>query len=123
MDKRSLAYSVGAAFLGLAWVAALATLDPATSPLFPPCMWRAATGWLCPGCGSARALHALLRGHIMVALETNPLAVVTATLLPFDFVGRWRRHDGGWTNKARTVHLRAIAAVTVLFWILRNVIK
>ena len=33
----------------------------------PACIFYHTTGWECPGCGSQRALHALLQGHIMEA--------------------------------------------------------
>ncbi len=44
-----------------------------------PCLFRRATGLLCPGCGMSRALGAISRGNIRQALEYNVLSV---TLLP-----------------------------------------
>jgi hypothetical protein len=34
------------------------------------------TGWLCPFCGSLRAVHAVLRGAPLVALALNPLTTI-----------------------------------------------
>jgi hypothetical protein len=50
--------------------------DPVTTWWFPSCPLNAWTGWLCPFCGSLRALHALLHGEPRVALELNPLTTV-----------------------------------------------
>ena len=57
---------------------ALYALDPATSAIFPSCPLRAWTGWLCPGCGTLRAMHALLHGSLSAALQANALATVAA---------------------------------------------
>jgi hypothetical protein len=52
--------------------------DPheAGNPL-PPCPSQWLTGLFCPGCGSTRALHALLHGDLPGALAMNPLLVVS----------------------------------------------
>jgi uncharacterized protein DUF2752 len=50
--------------------------DPAVTWWFPSCPWYALTGWLCPLCGSLRAVHALLHGHPLVALGLNPLTTL-----------------------------------------------
>jgi len=98
----------------------LGLVDPATSAFYPPCFWRWATGWLCPGCGSARAMHALLHGHLLTAFDLNPLAVVALPAVATDVVQRWR--DGhGWTSRLRPAPIWVLAVVIVLFSILRNV--
>ena len=53
--------------------------DPAVTAWFPSCPFYALTGWLCPFCGSLRAGHALLHGHVEVALKLNPLTTVAAS--------------------------------------------
>src|SRR5271155_2956468 len=58
----------------------LHSFDPATSGLFPPCPLLYLTGWYCPGCGSLRAMHQLLRGNLHAAWALNPLTIL---LLPF----------------------------------------
>ena len=59
--------------LALAAAVLIFAFDPATTWWFPSCPLRAVTGWLCPGCGSLRALHALLQGAPLVAFSLNPL--------------------------------------------------
>ena len=62
--------------LALAAAAALvAAFDPAATWWFPSCPFHALTGWLCPLCGSLRAVHALLHGSLLGALTFNPLIV------------------------------------------------
>ena len=58
----------------------LYVLDPSSSFIYPPCPFHALTGYYCPGCGSLRALHQLLHGHLSKAFGLNPLMVL---LLPF----------------------------------------
>ncbi len=55
--------------------------DPADGGAFPPCPFRAITGLDCPGCGTGRALHQLLRGRPDVAFGLNPLAIVLVPVL------------------------------------------
>jgi Protein of unknown function (DUF2752) len=54
----------------------LGVWDPATTWWFPSCPFYAMTGWLCPLCGSLRAVHAMLVGHPLAALALNPLTIV-----------------------------------------------
>ena len=55
------------------------THNPAVSP-YPPCPFYYITGLYCPGCGSSRALHQLLHGNLLMALDLNPLMVLS---IPF----------------------------------------
>lgn len=59
-------------------------LDPAGHP-FPRCMVNALTGLECPGCGSQRAIHALLHGDIAAAWGYNALLVTVLPLMPLLF--------------------------------------
>jgi hypothetical protein len=57
----------------IAAAALLFAFDPAATWWFPSCPIHALTGWLCPFCGSLRAVHALLCGAPLVASNLNPL--------------------------------------------------
>jgi hypothetical protein len=57
--------------------ALLAAFDPASTWWFPSCPFYTLTGWLCPLCGSLRAVHAMLRGSPAAALTFNPLTVAS----------------------------------------------
>jgi Protein of unknown function (DUF2752) len=66
------------ACLTLAAAALLSAFDPAVTWWFPSCPLRELTGWLCPFCGSLRALHALLQGDLSAAWRMNPLTTLGA---------------------------------------------
>jgi len=51
--------------------------DPARHDFYPVCLFYKTTGLLCPGCGSLRALHQLLHGHLETALRFNALLVLS----------------------------------------------
>jgi hypothetical protein len=102
------------------WV--LRTFDPnAPGNPFFGCVFLKLTGWYCPGCGSTRALHALVHFDPWRALEMNALLVIGAPIggllalralavLPA-WSERWLRpiaHPWGW------------AALVLAFGVLRN---
>lgn len=57
---------------------ALRPLWIAATVFLPPCLWRALTGWPCPGCGTTRAVVRLLHADALGALAANPLAACAA---------------------------------------------
>lgn len=68
------------AVLGLLVLVALR--DPNQGGSYPICPFRQISGGLlCPGCGSMRALYAVLHGRIFVAFQLNPLGVVFFPLI------------------------------------------
>jgi len=73
-----------------AWV--LRTFDPnLPGNPFPACLFHQLTGFYCLGCGTTRALHALVHGDIATALRMNALVLALMALLPFTVA--WQ---GGW---------------------------
>ncbi len=101
---------------------ALFLLDPATSGLFPPCLFRSATGLLCPGCGATRAAHALLHGDLAAALRLNALAVVG--LPAAATVGAWGalRARSGRPLRIPPLVLLLVAAAVLAFTVARNLL-
>lgn len=89
---------------------------------YPPCPFHALAGLHCPGCGSARTVHALVHGEWGRALAFNPLIVL---LLPFAVMwtvsALWRalRHNLPPVELPRPVAAVALGVV-VAFWVLRN---
>lgn len=92
--------------------------------LIPPCAFRELTGALCPGCGSGRVARALLGLDVAAAWRANPLALLALPALGYALVretllawgvAEWpaprNRAWVGWT----------VLAVTVAFWLLRNI--
>ncbi len=104
--------------------AVLFLVDPSTSAFYPPCPFCALTGLYCPGCGTARALHALLHGHIGEALGLNPLMVVMLPFLGYSLLSYAILRARGWSLPGIPASpfwgwlaLWAILA----YWVLRNV--
>ena len=54
----------------------LYTFPPGAYRFYPPCIFYAVTGLLCPGCGTTRALHQLLHGNVAEAFRLNPFLFV-----------------------------------------------
>lgn len=109
--------------LGLLLVAGVYfVFDPLLSVWFPKCPFLLATGLECPGCGSQRAIHALLHGDIWGAIQANALFVVA---IPYVLGALWRpRSERG--EKVRRFFYGATALWTVFgvilfYFLLRNV--
>jgi hypothetical protein len=80
---RAAVVAVGGAAVAAATV--LAVGDPNRGG-FPVCPLHAATGLNCPGCGTQRALHALLHGHVGVALHDNAFAILALPVLVYAYL-------------------------------------
>jgi hypothetical protein len=109
-NKTHLAVIAGVCLGG---AALLFTFNPSETGIFPPCPFHCLTGLYCPGCGSSRTVHFLLRGDIFSAFRMNPLLVVSIPILGLLC---WRRD---WLYKP-WVPWVAFAAL-VLFAVLRNI--
>jgi len=108
---------------GIAVVAAVVLyrqVDPESSGLFPRCLFEWATGLKCPGCGSQRAIHQLLNGNVLKALQYNALVVAAIPYLSLG--GALRLCKSRLYDKLyRGTAVQAALAVIVCFWVLRNV--
>lgn len=99
-------------------------VDPAASGVAPRCVLRAATGYECPGCGTQRALHALLHGRLSEAWNFNPAAFIAVPLAATYAVaeavpGRFARLE---RLLYRPAFIMGVAATIVAWWILRNLL-
>ena len=77
--------TAGVLLAGLALCALYFCLDPARYS-FPRCPVHWLTGLHCPGCGTQRALHALLHGRVAEAIGFNLLAALYAPLVSFGLI-------------------------------------
>lgn len=101
----------------------LRVFDPALSGVFPPCPIHYLTGLYCPGCGSLRAMHALLQGDLMHAWAMNPLTVLLLPFLTYGLISEMLlnlRGRGLPQPGFSATQIRALCAVIVLFGIVRN---
>lgn len=121
MTRRSALWVAGAVAVAAA-VAVYALFDPATAP-FPRCPFLLLTGLQCPGCGSQRAIHALLHADIAGAWHSNALLVASLPLVALLLVAqtmsrRWPRLHNALNS--RTV-IWTVFTVIVIWWIARNI--
>lgn len=123
---RSISFRIAAAVISIAAVslviAVYALLDPARLP-FPRCPFLSLTGFKCPGCGSQRALHQALNLNPAGVLHYNAILAImiplmlfllAASLLGSRFPALKRAAENkylGW----------AVLALTLLWWVLRNI--
>ena len=108
------AAAVGAAVL---W-----QFDPnvAGNPL-PPCPSLWLTGLFCPGCGTTRALHALVHGDLARALSMNPLLVISLPAVTVLLAQALRVLPRSLDPIARHLgNARAWAIVLISYAVIRN---
>lgn len=105
---------------GLAAAASLAyvgLVDPhRPGSLFPPCMFKAVTGWNCPGCGGLRMTHDLLHGDLSAAVLDNLFLLVGLPLLALWTLWRIRRGRRAFTPAVLTV----VVVAAVVWTVVRN---
>ena len=97
--------------------------NPSETELYPKCVFFVATGWYCPGCGTARALHSLLHGRWLAAWHYNPLLLLRLPLLAV-----WGYYDvrQSWKGQPMPSWLHswnfALAMMVIVcgYWIGRN---
>lgn len=110
----------GAAVAGLAWVA---VSDPNQPGHFPTCPSLALFGVYCPGCGTLRALHALVHWRPVEAFWLNPALALALPYLAWSWLA--------WVLRVLEVRPRrllappwvlwTLLAALLAYWVLRNV--
>ncbi len=96
--------------------------DPSDN-FFPRCPFLSITGYQCPGCGSQRAIHALLHGDIASAWHFNAILLVFIPVVVVLLVAEIKREK--WSRFYAKVNSRLMiwgaAIVILMWWILRNI--
>ena len=100
-------------------------VSPATSIFFPKCAFLMLTGLKCPGCGSQRAVHALLHADIASAFLHNALLVASLPYLVLLIGARFYIyfHPASTLRSAleSPFLIRTYFTIAIAFWIARNV--
>ena len=111
------------AVIVIAGIAIYSTFDPSTVRFFPRCTFLTLTGLKCPGCGTQRAVHALLHGNFLEAVRFNAMMVASVPLLAlYGYAEIVRKSKPRFYNKVNsTPIILTIFVLVVLWWILRNV--
>lgn len=111
--------------LALVGVAALILVSvPSLAAFKPPCFFRAISGLYCPGCGTTRAVSAVLGGDLVTAARMNPLLLLLGPMLGYVLLRDSLGVLGVLQPPARSAGVWvpvALAVTVVLFWVLRNV--
>lgn len=121
MSRRPTLLILGAVALA-AVVVVYALFDPAESH-FPRCPFLTLTGLQCPGCGSQRAVHALLHADFAGAFRDNALLVISLPLVVLMLVAQVCRRSMPRVYNAlngRAV-IWIVFVVIIGWWITRNI--
>lgn len=96
---------------------------PTPTSYYPKCVLYSSTGIHCPGCGTARCLHALTHGHVLQALAYNVATVTFVILYPLWLIYRYgfQRKDSPKPIQQSPWVPWTIFVLFMLFWILRNI--
>ena len=96
--------------------------NPSQHGFYPICYFHSITGLNCPGCGSLRAMHELLHGHVVEAARLNALLLLCLPCLGWAGIrfvtARLRRQAA--TFAFRPLWLWTFLCVAVVFAVLRN---
>ncbi len=98
-------------------------LDPTASAVFPRCTFLSLTGYKCPGCGSQRAIHALLHGDVVSAFRYNALLLVAIPwiVLCLYAEGQRTRNPRLYARLNAPLLIWLFLAILLLWWLLRNI--
>lgn len=104
------------------FIAIYVIFDPSVSSFFPRCPFLQLTGLKCPGCGSQRAIHALLHGDVCGAARFNFLLVISIPVIVlYSFLEVCKMRFPRAYNLINSPKIVwSIFAVVALWWVLRN---
>jgi hypothetical protein len=118
MQNITVAVSLAA---GLGTALILYWFDPARVRFYPVCQFHQLTGLSCPGCGSLRAMHELLHGHLTTALHLNLFLILSLPLFAVVLLRfAWHRTRGEPVVIVRPLWLWSYLALWIAFGVLRN---
>lgn len=99
-------------------------IDPSTTAFFPKCPFLSLTGIYCPGCGSQRAIHHILQGHILTGIRHNYMFLLVIVVLSYQAIifiinKLGKKTYNNLLHKSKTTY--TILVLVILFWIMRNI--
>lgn len=100
----------------------LAVVSPDLPGHYPTCPFLAVTGYYCPGCGSLRAIHALVHGHVGQAFGYNVLAMSMLPVLGYMWLS-WLIRSARRRQRTHVTHpawIWGFAVLVVAFLVFRN---
>lgn len=120
--RRSLVIVLAVAVLMLLGIIYYA-LDPSQSGVFPRCTFLSLTGYKCPGCGSQRAIHALLHGDVAAAFKFNALLLISIPWIGLCLFaeGVRLRYPRFYDRVNAPLLIWLYLAMVLVWWLLRNI--
>jgi hypothetical protein len=115
---------VGGLALGSCVYVGLVDPNTTSSAFYPQCAFKQMTGLDCPGCGLTRAMHSVVTGHPLQALDHNILIALILPLATYTYAVWLVRAVFGYQLPYISVPKKlgyALAPLVIGFWILRNV--
>lgn len=115
--------AIGSIGLLLTGFVVIYIVNPVSTRLIPPCPFLWATNCYCPGCGAARAFHALARGDLGTAFSYNPLLILALPALGYVYMSFLSSEFFGKSLPAPTGLRRwtwLLPVIIVVFWVARN---
>lgn len=98
--------------------------NPSEHNIFPKCPFYSYTGIYCAGCGSQRAIHQIMNGHIITGIRHNYLLIIVFIVLSYKailFILNKVYNKSYFDIFHKPVATKIILAIVLLFWILRNI--
>ena len=112
-------------FILLCGLGILFWMNPESVPFMPRCLFHLFTGWDCPACGTQRALHQLLHGHLREAFGYNPFLLISIPYLGALTLCHWFNADGRFDRMKKVCHHPVLVNIylflLVAWWIGRNI--
>ena len=98
-------------------------LDPSSSAAFPSCGFLTLTGYKCPGCGSQRAIHALLNGDVAAAFHYNAMLFIAAPWILLCLFAETQRvrNPRLYARLHPSLLIWLFLATILAWWLLRNI--
>lgn len=124
-DKRRITLIAAITIGGIAAAVIYGMFDPADHALFPKCPFLMLTGGLrCPGCGSQRAIHALLHLQFKDAFMFNPLVIISIPFLVLLVTASILKdsHPQFYNKMNSSLISKLLLVIFILWWIVRNIV-
>jgi len=98
-------------------------LDPSQSGFFPRCVFHEFTGYKCPGCGTQRAVHALLHGDVAAALRYNAILLIAVPWIVLCLYAESQRTRNPrlYDRLNAPLLIWLFLALVLIWWLLRNI--
>ncbi|WP_431136628.1 DUF2752 domain-containing protein [Psychroserpens mesophilus] len=124
LTKSNIIIAIGIVIVLLGVLSLYFFWNPSQYDFFPKCPFYSVTGIYCAGCGSQRAIHQIINGHILTGIRHNYLLVLVFGVLSYKtllFVLKKVHHKSYFDVLHIPIATKIILVLVLLFWTLRNI--